>query len=79
MKKRLIILATSISATFLTINAGDSSTKPSLIDSLCYMLEMQGSMSFDEGNTPLWLNANKYGLSSLEKNNGYLRASVIRP
>ena len=78
MKKRLIILATSISATFLTINAGDSSTKPSLIDSLCYMLEMQGSMSFDEGNTPLWLNANKYGLSSLEKNNGYLRASVIR-
>ena len=44
MKKRLIILATSISATFLTINAGDSSTKPSLIDSLCYMLEMQGSM-----------------------------------
>ena len=31
------------------------------------------------GKTPLWLNANKYGLSSLEKNNGYLRAAALRP
>jgi len=30
-------------------------------------------------HTPLWLNANKYGLSSLEKSNGYLRASLERP
>jgi hypothetical protein len=29
-------------------------------------------------NTPLWLNANKYGLSSLEKANGYLRAGLFR-
>ena len=28
---------------------------------------------------PLWLNANKYGLSSLNKSNGYLRAAVSRP
>ena len=42
-----------------------------------YNIEMQGS--FSHGKTPLWLNANKYGLSSLEKNNGYLRASAIRP
>lgn len=42
-----------------------------------YEVEMQGSFSNDK--TPLWLNANKYGLSSLEKNNGYLRGSVIRP
>lgn len=27
-------------------------------------------------NTPLWLNANKYGLSSLEKGNGYLKVSL---
>lgn len=26
--------------------------------------------------TPLWLNANKHGLSSLDKNNGYLMAGV---
>ena len=31
------------------------------------------------GKTPLWLNANKYGLSSLEENNGYLRVQAIRP
>ena len=36
-----------------------------------YNVEMQGS--FSKGKTPLWLNANKHGLSSLEKNNGYLR------
>ena len=30
-------------------------------------------------NTPLWLNANKFGLSSLDKNNGYARGSLIRP
>ncbi len=37
-----------------------------------YRLEMQGSLS--DGNTPLWLNANRYGLSSLEETNGYVRA-----
>ena len=40
-------------------------------------VEMQGS--FSKGKTPLWLNANKHGLSSLERNNGYLRGSLIRP
>ena len=42
-----------------------------------YKVEAQGS--FSSGKTPLWLNANKYGLSSLEKNNGYFRAAVERP
>ena len=28
-------------------------------------------------HAPLWLNANKYGLSSLDKTNGYLRAGVF--
>ena len=42
-----------------------------------YKAEAQVSVS--DGKTPLWLNANKYGLSSLEKTNGYVRASVIRP
>ena len=30
-------------------------------------------------HTPLWLNANKHGLSSLDKQNGYVRAGFIRP
>ncbi|MCR4601979.1 MAG: capsule assembly Wzi family protein [Prevotella sp.] len=32
----------------------------------------------DGSATPLWLNANKYGLSSLDDVNGYLRAGVFR-
>ncbi|MDO5446550.1 MAG: capsule assembly Wzi family protein [Prevotellaceae bacterium] len=40
-------------------------------------IEMQATTSSGDHN-PLWLNANKYGLSSIENNNGYLRASVVR-
>lgn len=42
-----------------------------------YMVEAQGSLA--RNATPLWLNANKHGLSSLEKSNGYLRAAMSRP
>ena len=56
---------------FTTVACGQS-----LTDSLTYKVEMQSSFSND--NTPLWLNANKYGLSSLDKSNGYLRTSAIR-
>lgn len=41
-----------------------------------YRIEAQGS--FSHGKTPLWLNANKYGLSSLDESNGYLRGMLIR-
>ncbi len=41
-----------------------------------YKVEMQGS--FSKGETPLWLNANKYGLSSLEAANGYVRSGIER-
>ncbi|MDD6436877.1 MAG: capsule assembly Wzi family protein [Prevotella sp.] len=44
---------------------------------LDYKIEFQGSYS--EGNTPLWLNANRYGLSSLREKNGYVRGSLLRP
>ena len=40
-------------------------------DSLSIAVEMQGS--FSNSKTPLWLNANKYGLSSLTTSNGYMR------
>lgn len=42
-----------------------------------YKVEMQGSLS--KGRTSLWLNANKYGLSSLETVNGYVRGGIERP
>lgn len=42
-----------------------------------YSAEMQGS--FSSGHTPLWLNANKHGMSSLQSNNAYLRGALERP
>ncbi len=42
-----------------------------------YQAETQ--VSGAHGKTPLWLNANKHGLSSLERWNGYVRGGVIRP
>lgn len=52
--------------------------KRSLLDSLHYHVEMQATLSSGD-HTPLWLNANRYGLSSLKTSNGYLRGSVERP
>ena len=46
-------------------------------DGISSMYEMQVSGS--DGCTPLWLNANKYGLSSLESFNGYVRGGLERP
>lgn len=42
--------------------------------------EVETGISFSAGeHTPLWLTANKHGLGSAEKNNGYLRAGIFRP
>lgn len=49
----------------------------SLTDSLRYQVEMQATLSGGDHN-PLWLNANRYGLSSLKKANGYLRGGIVR-
>ncbi len=48
-----------------------------LIGDAAYNVEMQATTS--GGMTPLWLNANRHGLSSLDKTNGYLRAGIMRP
>ncbi len=61
---------------FLSVR-GQEETQ-SLIADLKYNVSMQGSGTVGD-YTPLWLNANKYGLSSLDKYNGYLRASLERP
>ncbi len=42
-----------------------------------YSTEMQATAS--DGRSPLWLNANRYGLSSLEKHNGFVRVGLTRP
>jgi len=53
-------------------------TRRHLLDSLHYKVEMQTTLS-SGSNTPLWLNANRHGLSSLKRANGYLRGFVERP
>lgn len=55
-----------------------SAQERSLFDSLQYRAELQTTLSGGD-HTPLWLNANKYGLSSLKKANGYVRGSLARP
>lgn len=42
-----------------------------------YSVGVESSFSSGE-HEPLWLNANKYGLSSLSKSNGFVRAGVFR-
>ena len=56
---------------------GAESEKLNLGHDIHYRVETQSS--FSHGKTPLWLNANRHGLSSLDRSNGYLRGSLIRP
>ena len=57
-------------AMFSGISAGE-------LDSLYYRVE--GEVSFSGGkHTPFWLVNNRQGLSSIEKNNGYLRGGIFR-
>lgn len=82
-KKGIYIITTVLAGFSLPLSAqyawqeGAEAGKLNLCEDVEYQIEMQGS--FSKGKTPLWLNANKYGLSSLEENNGYLRAAVVRP
>lgn len=48
----------------------------SMTDGIKMQYEMQVSASNNQ--TSLWLNANKYGLSSLDKSNGYVRVALQR-
>jgi len=42
--------------------------------------EFETGITKNEGsNAPLWLTANKYGLSSINKNNGYVMAGIFQP
>ena len=81
--KKTIILLLLISSVF-TGNAqvpywadNDEPSKVDPLDGIEYHAELQATGS--HGKTPLWLNANRYGLSSLDRYNGYVRGVVIRP
>lgn len=77
IKQILIITVSFITSTCLAEDFSDKEkSKLKISKNIIYNVEMQSS--FSDNKTPLWLNANKYGLSSLDKNNGYLRANVMR-
>lgn len=77
--KRLTIVLLSLSCGVGAVaeqpDGGTGKWNP--LDSLAYKVELQSSLS--NGTTPLWLNANKYGLSSLDESNGYARVDIHRP
>ena len=58
--------------------SADAQARKNLLDSLHYRVELQATLTSGD-HTPLWLNANRYGLSSLKTANGYLRGAVERP
>lgn len=63
---------------FLGVLVTINGQERSLTDSLCYRTEMQTTLAGGD-HTPLWLNANKYGLSSLKTANAYVRGALVRP
>ena len=80
MKKivfQTILLALSLGASAQEGIDHDNPGKLNLSEGLTYRVETQASAS--DGKTPLWLNANKHGLSSLKEWNGYMRSAVMRP
>ena len=74
MKMTVLLLVYGLQFTVYTVNA----QQRSLLDSLHYQAELQTTVGTGDYN-PLWLNANKYGLSSLNTGNGYLRGTIERP
>lgn len=40
--------------------------------------QVQGQVTAAHGDNPLWLTANRYGLSSIDHSNGYFRAGIFR-
>lgn len=82
MNYRKIFLFALISVVALNATAQDNDTYDEQITvqqkkgEFEYSAETQGS--FSHGKTPLWLNANKYGLSSLDETNGYIRGTLQR-
>lgn len=82
MKKKSALLIGSI---LLCASSYGQSARESPKDSLFTRLlhnvsyRVEAQLSASKGKTPLWLNANKYGLSSLENTNGYIMSGLSRP
>lgn len=71
------MVAAAMVMTFLPVGAQEIERRTGLLQNLEYSAELQATISNDK--TPLWLNANRHGLSSLEDVNGYVRGALMRP
>lgn len=78
MRKRFSIAAMALLFTGGPLFAQNAFTRwlKEKTDSLSYQGEIQ--VSAGKGHTPLWLNANKFGMSSVSPGNGYLRGGLFR-
>ena len=70
MKKSLFTL-------FITISLSTFAQSPDLGKGVTFFAETSGTLS-DGSHAPFWLTANKYGLSSVERNSGYVRGGLSR-
>ena len=61
----------------LTITSNTFAQSLDLGEGVSYTVEMSGTLS-DGQHAPFWLTANRYGLSSIERNSGYLRGIAYR-
>lgn len=61
----------------LAITQNTFAQSPDLGKGVIYTIEMSGNLS-EGSHAPLWLTANRYGLSSIERNSGYIRGGVFR-
>jgi len=53
-------------------------TTQCIYSQVTYKIESEVNISHGD-HSPLWLNANKQGLSSIEKNNAYINAGIFKP
>ena len=80
MRTTLMAVAIALSAIVSKAQTTDEGTAKNHISPLDGIeITTEAQISASHGNTSLWLNANKFGLSSLESTNGYLRATALRP
>ena len=70
---RKVMAAAACISWCVAANAGDDDISAG--GDPAYKVEMQ--TTFSDNKSPLWLNANRHGLSSLDKTNGYLRAAIV--
>lgn len=74
-KYQLLFIALLIANACVPTFAQSDNALSRAVHNVTYNAEFQGNFSNDD--TPLWLTANRYGLSSIKQNNGYARASIF--